>query len=124
MAWKHSNNDPNGPYGRGWKRLRLKVLKRDKYLCQCEDCTLVGVRRPATEVDHKVRVEDGGTNDMSNLQAINSECHERKTKRDGGAQPSYGCDESGLPLDPRHPWAIQQREAMQALKVKHGRKRK
>ena len=69
--------------------------------------------KPATEVDHIVPVAEGGTDDPSNLQAINKVCHKRKTKLDEGARPSYGADESGLPLDPRHPWRIQEREALE-----------
>jgi len=39
---------------------------------------------PATEVDHIIPKAKGGTDDMSNLQAINKECHKKKTAREQG----------------------------------------
>lgn len=95
------------PYGGNWKRLRLYILKRDRYLCQCKHCKASGALLPAHEVDHIVRVEDGGTNHPSNLQAINRKCHERKGVEERGFQYAFGCTEAGLPLDPEHPWAKQ-----------------
>jgi 5-methylcytosine-specific restriction protein A len=117
--WQRGNYDPEGPYGKGWKKKRARILRRDGYRCQCDDCRITGNPRPATEVDHKVPVEQGGTNDDSNLQAINGECHKRKTKLDEGKQPGYGCTDTGFPLDPRHPWAQQRREQFETLKRKH-----
>lgn len=75
-------------YGAAWKRLRLTIFARDRYLCQCERCKADGVLRPATEVDHIVgkaqwKIEKGtltGVDHPSNLQAINKECHKLKTK--------------------------------------------
>ncbi|UYB51164.1 HNH endonuclease [Xanthomonas sp. AM6] len=57
------------------------MLKRDGYLCQCEACQSSG-RLPllADEVDHIVPVAEGGTDDMSNLRAINHDCHKVKTQ--------------------------------------------
>lgn len=43
--------------------------------------------REATEVDHVVPLAKGGTDDASNLVAINAVCHARKTARDRGAKP-------------------------------------
>ncbi len=40
---------------------------------------------PATEVDHIVNVESGGTDDDSNLEAICSPCHKAKTAREAQA---------------------------------------
>ncbi|WP_245392277.1 HNH endonuclease [Salinicola halophyticus] len=40
---------------------------------------------PATEVDHIVNVEAGGTDDDSNLEAICSPCHKAKTAREAHA---------------------------------------
>jgi 5-methylcytosine-specific restriction protein A len=41
----------------------------------------------ATEVDHIIPKAKGGTDDPSNLAAINAGCHRRKTLRDRGAEP-------------------------------------
>lgn len=67
-------------YGSEWRKLAKAVLERDRYLCQCEDCG--GKRLPATEVDHKIPKSRGGTDDFDNLQAINDDCHRRKTQRE------------------------------------------
>jgi len=70
-----------GRGGRPWRRKREAVLRRDGYLCQCESCQAVG-RLPllADEVDHIVPVAEGGTDDLSNLRAINKDCHKVKTQ--------------------------------------------
>ncbi len=70
-----------GRGGRPWRRKRELVMKRDGYLCQCEDCQEAG-RLPleADEVDHIVPVAEGGTDDDSNLRAINHDCHKAKTQ--------------------------------------------
>jgi 5-methylcytosine-specific restriction protein A len=70
-----------GRGGRPWRRKRDAVLKRDGYLCQCESCQADdNVPLLADEVDHIVPIAEGGTDDMSNLQAQNRHCHKRKTK--------------------------------------------
>lgn len=56
-------------------------------MCQCEACQ--GAGYTATEVDHRTPLWEGGTDDDSNLQAINTECHKAKTaaenrRRHGG----------------------------------------
>jgi len=72
-----------GRGGRPWRRKRDAVLQRDGYLCQCEQCQ-EGSRLPkvANEVDHIVPLSQGGTDDPSNLRAINRECHRAKTARE------------------------------------------
>jgi 5-methylcytosine-specific restriction endonuclease McrA len=36
------------------------------------------------EIDHIIRVADGGSNHISNLRALCPECHRRKTAFEGG----------------------------------------
>jgi len=55
----------------GWKRIRLEVLERDRYVCQ-----LCGAS--ATCVDHVEGVAYGGSGDRSNLQAACQPCNDRK----------------------------------------------
>lgn len=69
-------------YGTEWDKLRLTILKRDNHLCQCKFCKAEGRVSPATHVDHVIPKAQGGTDDPSNLQAINKDCHERKTREE------------------------------------------
>lgn len=71
-----------GLQGRPWRRLREQILIRDRWLCRCEDCDKRVARRMANEVDHIVELADGGSDDPSNLRAINDECHKLKTERE------------------------------------------
>lgn len=67
-------------YGHAWRLLREKVLRRDNYLCvKCSDN---GHTITATDVDHIVGKEHGGTDDMDNLQSLCSPCHKEKTARE------------------------------------------
>lgn len=75
----------SGRGGRPWRRLRDQVLKRDDYICQCDECKLQNRLRPAHEVDHIVPISHGGTDIPSNLRAINHDCHELKTRRESKA---------------------------------------
>lgn len=71
-----------GRGGRPWRRKRAQVLKRDGYLCQCDECKAEGRLLLADEVDHVVPLAQGGTDDENNLRAINRRCHQRKTARE------------------------------------------
>lgn len=55
-----------------WRRLRLRVLRRDRW--RCRTCG-----QPATEVDHIVPSTAGGSDAMTNLQALCRRCHSTKT---------------------------------------------
>lgn len=83
-------------YGNAWDKLRLVILERDKYLCQCDQC--LGGRkrlRPANEVNHIVSKAEASRkgwtqeqiDDPSNLQSVNSECHDRISLEQRGAKP-------------------------------------
>ena len=65
--------------GAPWRRIRREVLIAAKWLCQCIDCRTSQRVRLAHEVDHVTPLWDGGSDHRSNLQAINRECHARKT---------------------------------------------
>ena len=72
-------------YGWAWQKLREQILKRDGYRCRCDDCAASGALLPAHEVDHRIPKAQGGTDDPSNLCAINRECHARKSAREAQA---------------------------------------
>lgn len=64
--------------GDAWMATRRRILQRDGYACQ--SC---GIVRMDNEVDHRVPLEQGGTNDDDNLQTLcggPDGCHTRKSK--------------------------------------------
>ena len=94
QGWQreHGSSTARG-YGAEWRRLRAAVLARDNHLCQCSDCRERGRIRVAHHVDHIIPKAHGGTDDPANLQAINRDCHRRKTARErlrggGGVEKS------------------------------------
>ena len=73
-------------YGANWRKLRKMVLSRSPI---CEDP--FGLHKKygdivitATEVDHAIPLRNGGTNEMSNLQALCKSCHSHKTVVEDG----------------------------------------
>ena len=58
-----------------WRRLRQRVLLRDRY--RCRGCGLVG-----DQVDHIDN--DSHNNDMANLQTLCHSCHSTKTAKEQG----------------------------------------
>lgn len=75
-------------YGNAWRKLRDAVMRRDGGMCQ--PCGKEGYDTAATEVDHIVSKANGGSNSMSNLQAICRSCHAKKTRRE--RMPGRGGD--------------------------------
>jgi 5-methylcytosine-specific restriction enzyme A len=68
-------------YGTAWDKLRKVALSRDAGLCvPCRDAGLVTL---ATAVDHVLPKALGGTDELSNLQAICHACHKAKSAREG-----------------------------------------
>lgn len=83
-------------YGSAWVKLRLRILTRDRYLCQA--CLSKGRPAPATEVDHIIPKAIGGTDDDGNLSAICHACHVDKTVRDNGGEPKQAIGLDGWPM--------------------------
>ena len=63
-------------YGWTWRKIRDEYISRHPL---CVICSAHGVIEKATDVDHIVPLEQGGTNDEANLQALCHKCHSRKT---------------------------------------------
>lgn len=108
MSWKHERPSAAARgYGARWQKLRARILARDCYVCRCAECASSGRVRPATEVDHKVSKAAwlkthgtlAGVDDPSNLQAINTECHKRKTMQEMGRKPRVAIGLDGLPVE-------------------------
>ena len=82
-----------------WRKLRRQVLAE---VPLCEYCP-PGVITPATEVDHKNN--NPADNSRENLVSTCKPCHSIKTMADLYGRPArMGCDESGNPINPAHPW--------------------
>jgi len=105
--WPTESRHKRG-YGAEWDKVRKLVLERDGHLCQCRHCKAEGRTAIATEVDHiisrsiaqglgwsKARAEH-----PSNLQAINTHCHARKTQEEQGksVKPKRVIGLDGFPI--------------------------
>ena len=60
-----------------WRARRLRIAVRDAY--RCRDCKRVAYGRSG-HCDHIVPLEDGGTDDDTNLTWRCDRCHGRKTR--------------------------------------------
>jgi 5-methylcytosine-specific restriction enzyme A len=88
-----------------WQVLRNAALARDRHRCVVPGC---GAK--ATHVDHVLSRRRGGADALHNLRSLcathDAQVKERpdgKRGRDGKLTVS-GCDASGWPIDPNHPW--------------------
>lgn len=79
-------------YGTAWKKKRLAILKRDRYVCQCTRCKEQDVVRAAGEVDHIIPKFEGGTDADDNLQSINTDCHKLKTAEESKRAKALGIE--------------------------------
>lgn len=97
-----------------WKRLRTLKLHSTP---TCEPCKAAGQLIIANTVDHIVAISAGGPAfpPLDQLTSCCTSCHSIKTARgpEAGAvrstrkvQPRKGCDASGNPTDPAHPWHV------------------
>ncbi len=102
MAWPYSTAR--------WQRLRDAQLQLHPL---CESCIANGgVVRAASHVDHRRAISHGGDPfpGHDGLASLCASCHSAKTARgpEAGAirsnRPRKGCDITGHPLDPNHPW--------------------
>lgn len=76
--------------GRPWMRIRERILARDKGLCQCDQCQRSGFPQRATEVDHRIPLWEGGTDDDANLQSMHPDCHRAKTEAEAARRARLG----------------------------------
>lgn len=99
MTWSTESRHKRG-YGTSWDKLRKYILYRDNGLCQCPDC-MGGQKRVtlANEVDHITPKAQGGTDDESNLRAVNSDCHKKLTALQKGYTPRPVTGLDGWPVE-------------------------
>lgn len=67
-------------YPPNWDELKIAVKKRDNYrCCNCgKGQETVRAEGMYLEVDHIIRLADGGTNSMLNLQTLCTNCHKTR----------------------------------------------
>ena len=101
--WHHDTRSRHERgYDSRWVRRRRLVLARDLGLCQ--PCARLDRPTNATEVDHIVPKEDGGSDRFDNLQSICDACHAVKNAADNrarlGLSPRVLYDAAGWPIWP------------------------
>jgi 5-methylcytosine-specific restriction endonuclease McrA len=94
-SWQKDGNAPKRLTGRALQRRNVAIALRDGYACYvCGRITADG------QVDHKVALTKGGTDEASNLAWIcRTPCHEDKSRAERGQRPGprpVGVD--GFPL--------------------------
>ena len=75
MTLKRAKGKSNRLRGRLWQKIAREARERDGYMCQQCGCW-------AKEVDHKIPLRDGGTDDPENLQVLCGDCHKAKSRRE------------------------------------------
>jgi 5-methylcytosine-specific restriction enzyme A len=70
-AWARPSRVGSDAYRGDWPKLRAAKLRVQP---TCERCAA-----PATEVNHRIALADGGTHAASNLESICRDCHRRIT---------------------------------------------
>lgn len=70
-------SDTKRGYGWTWRKLRVLVLERDNHLCR--HCLAEGRAVAGNQVDHIIPKSQGGNNDMTNLQTLCVQHHNKKT---------------------------------------------
>lgn len=81
MSWFRKQFDKQKrTRGRRWMNMKHVVLVEEPV------CMICG-RRASTQVDHKIPISQGGTDERSNLQGVCDMCHDIKTAEDLGIKP-------------------------------------
>ena len=85
MAWKKTAADRKRDTAvyqdPEYRRNRPLAMQRDKWRCQLR---YEGCAGAASQCDHKKSAAEGGTSELSNLQAVCKPCHGKRTARQGG----------------------------------------
>lgn len=79
-TYRVTRDDRRIARSKGWYKLRFMVLKRDGYRCQlCGRNAQDGIK---LEVDHKIAVVRGGTDELPNLWTLCFDCNRGKRDHD------------------------------------------
>ncbi|WP_374726411.1 HNH endonuclease [Herbaspirillum seropedicae] len=74
--------------GRQWMKMKTAALVASDHWCV--ECLVVGVQRLAVEVDHRIPLWRGGSNEPSNLQGLCKAHHDAKTAQEAGERARQG----------------------------------
>jgi hypothetical protein len=58
---------------------RRLVLEKQENKCSGVDCKLTSMSGHPYDIDHKIPIQFGGSDESNNLQALCTECHRNKT---------------------------------------------
>lgn len=75
----------SAPLPKGWARIRTRILRRDRWVCQWPLATGGACAEPANQVDHIVPASIGGGDGDDNLQSLCEWHHSQKTGREASA---------------------------------------
>jgi 5-methylcytosine-specific restriction protein A len=110
MSTRPSNWPTTSPasrgYGTAWRKLRVLILQRDNFICQCPECKRLDRVRLANEVNHIVSRKDAAKlgwtpeqmDDPANLQSLSKGCHARITATQKGHKPARRIGLDGFPI--------------------------
>ena len=85
------------PRIRGHKGVKIRKTFRAQHPW-CRHCLNAGLHTRSTQVDHIVRLADGGINHPDNYQALCDKCHKAKTAAENGKiRAEIGSD--GYPVE-------------------------
>lgn len=97
--WEHNLTTTQRGLGWAWQKQRLRVLKRDLYLCQ--DCLGKGLVTPATEVHHLVPRSQAGPKLAKDDECLSvcPECHKARDDALQGRRTPRRVGADGYPLE-------------------------
>jgi len=93
-----------GPNG-----VRQQALVRDLYTCQRCHCIVIEGNRhhPRAAIANHKRPHKGDPElffELTNVETVCKSCHDTRIQREEARGYTIGCDETGKPIDPNHPW--------------------
>ena len=81
MPWRDSDRGTSDTYDQRYRHNRREALRLAHWRCQLR---LEGCIGSATQCDHITPVSQGGTHEITNLRAVCTPCHKKKTATEGG----------------------------------------
>ncbi len=95
-----------------WRRARRQAMAAAGYVCQHAGCTEALIAPGACHVHHVKPLQRAWSLALEPLNhaALCVPCHSAETNREiaeaKGNPRRSGCDETGMPTDPSHPWLL------------------